>query len=434
MSQFRLARVSLLLAALGLNAAPVLTSGAHAETKPAEKAAEAPKEAVRAEMIKLIDPPVIKELIAKKDYAEVESRIKQADAMPNPNPYETYVLNRMKISLAAATENEAMLTSSLEAVIASGRLQPSEETEFLASLGNAYYNAKNYAKALEIYKRYQKLSPTPDKVRNAIVRAHYLSNDFATARNEVQLVIGEAEKAGKPAEVEDLRLLASSAGKLKDWPTYVTALEKLIAIAPADEFWTDLLNRAQSKPTFNNRHQLDFYRLENTAIKTMAPEEYAEMAELALIAGYPTEAKKVLDQGFAAKVLGTGINAAKHKQLRDKANKGAADDTKTIASGEASAAQGKDGTGLVNLGYAYVTMDQFDKGIGFIQQGIAKGMGAKANEGKLHLGVAYAKAGRKAEAIKVFEGVTGNDGLGDLARYWILLLNSPAPATATAAK
>lgn len=434
MSQFRLARISLLLAAIGLNAAPVLLSSAHAQAKPAEKAAEAPKDAVRADMIKLIDTNVIKDLMAKKNYAEVESRIKQAEAMPNPNAYETYVLNRMKIALAAGTQNDAMLQSALEAVIASGRLLPAEEADFQSALGNSYYNAKNYAKALESYKRYQKISPTPNKVRSAIVRSYYLSSDFASARTEVQAAVADAEKAGKPAEVEDLRLLASAAGKLKDWPTYVTALEKLVAIAPTDDYWTDLLNRAQSKPTFNNRHQLDFYRLENAAIKVMAPEEYAEMAELALIAGFPTEAKKVLDQGFAANVLGTGSNAAKHKQLRDKANKGAADDAKNIASGEASAGKGKDGTGLVNLGYAYVTMDQFDKGIGFIEQGIAKGMGAKASEAKLHLGVAYAKAGRKADAIKVFEGLNGNDGLGDLARYWILLLNSAAPAAATAAK
>ena len=438
MSQFRLARISLLLAAIGLNAVPVLMSNAHAQAKPADKAAdkpaEAPKEAVRADMIKLIDTTVIKDLMAKKDYAEVESRVKQAEAMPNPNPYETYVLNRMRVALAAGTQNDAMLQSSLIAVIASGRLQPAEEAEFQSALGNSYYNTKNYAKAIESYKRYQAISPTPNKVRNAIVRSYYLSNDFASARTEVQASIAESEQAGKPAEMEDLRLLASSAGKLKDWATYTGALEKLVAVAPTDDYWTDLLNRAQSKPTFNNRHQLDFYRLQNSAIKTMAPEEYAEMAELALIAGFPTEAKKVLDQGFAANVLGTGVNAAKHKQLRDKANKGAADDAKNIASGEASAAKGKDGTGLVNLGYAYVTMDQFDKGIGLIQQGIAKGMGAKTNEAKLHLGVAYAKAGRKADAIKVFEGLNGNDGLGDLARYWILLLNSPASAPATAAK
>ena len=111
-------------------------------------------------------------------------------------------------------------------------------------------------------------------------------------------------------------------------------------------------------------------------------------------------------------MLGTGANAAKHKQLRDQANKGAADDAKNIASGEAGAAKAKDGAGLVNLGYAYVTMDQFDKGIPLMEQGIAKGIAKRPDDYKLRLGAAYAKAGRKAEAIKTLQTVKGDDGAG----------------------
>ena len=47
--------------------------------------------------------------------------------------------------------------------------------------------------------------------------------------------------------------------------------------------------------------------------------------------------------------------------------------------------------------------------------------------------MAYAKAGRKDEAIKTFESLKGDDGVSDLAKYWILLLNSQGaakPATA----
>jgi hypothetical protein len=164
----------------------------------------------------------------------------------------------------------------------------------------------------------------------------------------------------------------------------------------------------------------------------MAPEEYTEMAELSLAAGFPTEAKKVLDEGFSQNLLGTGSNAAKHKQLRDKATKGAADDAKNIGSGEAGAAKSKDGTGLVNLGWAYVTMDQFDKGIALIEQGVAKGGMKRPEDAKLRLGMAYALAGRKADAAKVFDSVKGADGTADLARYWMLWMNRPA-ALATAA-
>ena len=172
------------------------------------------------------------------------------------------------------------------------------------------------------------------------------------------------------------------------------------------------------------------YRLESAALKEMAPEEYTEMAELALQEGFFTEAKKAMDAGFAKGVLGKGANAAKHKQLLDKATRGAADDARTISTGEAGALAAKTGLPMVKLGYAYVTMEQFDKGIALMEKGIAKSGMKNPDDSKLLLGVAYAKAGRKPDAIKVFEGLKGNDGMADLAKYWTMYLNGPAPSAA----
>ena len=157
-------------------------------------------------------------------------------------------------------------------------------------------------------------------------------------------------------------------------------------------------------------NMINVYRLEFAAVKQMAPEEYVDLAELSLRDGFPTEAKKVMDAGFANGVLGKGANAKTHTALRDKAAKGAADDAKT-------------GAGLVNLGWAYATMDQGDKGVGFIQQGIAKGGLKNPEEAKLRLGMAQVRAGKSADAIKTFESVKGGGGAGDLAKYWIVLLN-----------
>lgn len=434
MSHIRLARISLMLAAIGLNAAPALMTGAHAQ-KAAAPAADAPKpDTVRPELFKLIDSAVIKQLMTDKKYDEVQARITQADAFPAKTPYETYVIDRMKVALGSATGNDAMTAAALEAVIASGRLAPTDQGEFMIALGNTYYNAKNYPKAIEWMKRYQKEGATPDKVRPSLIRAYYLSNDFAAAKTEALSLIADTEKAGKQPSLEDLRLLYSAASKLKDNATYLMAMEKLVTLYPSDDYWTDLLHRVQGKPGFSQTHSIDVLRLQSAAQKAMAPEEYLELAELALAAGFPTEAKKTLDAGYAAGVLGTGSGAATHKQLRDKATRGAADDAKNIASGEAGAAKAKDGAGLVNLGWAYVTMDQFDKGIPLMEQGIAKGIAKKQDEYKLRLGMAYAKAGRKPEAVKTLESIKGTDGLADIARYWILWVNrAPASAAAPAA-
>ena len=424
MSQFRLARLCLMLAAVGLSSAAVIPA-VNAQDKPAAAAAAAPKDTVRPELFKLLDPAQIKPLMDAKNYAEIQSRVTQAEAFPNRTPYEDYVVNRMKLSLGSATNDNAISIPALEAVIASGRLSANEQADFIQALANMHYNAKDYPKAIEWFKRYQKESPTPEKVAPSLIRAYYLGGDFAGAKAALLPAIEATEKAGQKPSEEDLRLLASSANKVKDDAGYLVALEKLVAHYPNDDFWTDVLNRGVARKSgFDPQtNMINVYRLEAVTVKKMAPEEYVDLAELALRDGFPSEAKKAMDAGYAAGVLGQGSNAKAHAALRDKATKGAADDAKNIAAGEASAAKAKTGAGLVNLGWAYATMDQGDKGVGFIQQGIAKGGLKNAEEAKLRLGMAQALAGKKAEAIQTFQTVKGGGGAGDLAKYWIVHLN-----------
>jgi tetratricopeptide (TPR) repeat protein len=293
MSNFRLARISLMLAVIGLNAAPALMAGAHAQ-KAAPPAAAAAQDTVRPDLFKLLDPVAVQKLINEAQFADVQTRITQAEAFPDKTPYEIYVLNRMKVALGSATQNEAMTMPALEAVIASGRMSAKDQAEFILALGNYNYNAKNYPKAIELFKRYQKESALPQTVRPALARAYYLSNDFASAKAELVPLIAEAEKAGPPP-LEDLRLLASAAVKLKDNATYLATMEKLVALYPSDVFWTDLLHRMQAKPGYSGAHDIDVLRLASVSLKAMAPQEYVELAELDLAAGFPTEAKRTMD-------------------------------------------------------------------------------------------------------------------------------------------
>lgn len=438
MSKFRFARTSLILAALGLNVAPALVgmvSQAHAQADKKAAPAEAPKpDTVRPEIYKLVDPVQIKELMTAKNYAEVLNRINQADALADKTVYENFVLNRLRVALGSATNNNALTVPALEAVIASGKLSPAERSDFIQALGNLHYNSKDYPKAIASFTQYATETGDMAKVRPYIIRAHYFNNDFATAKTELLKDLEAATKAGKKPAMDELQLLANSGAKSKDTATYLVAMENLVKYYPSDDYWIDLLSRTQGKSTYSTRFALDVYRLEKVAVSKMAPEDYMEMAELALLAGFPTEAKKAMDAGYAAGVLGTGPNADKHKKTRAQADRQAADDVKNIATGEASAKKSKDGTGLVNLGYAYVTMEQYDKGIDLIQQGIAKGGLKNADDAKLRLGYSYAMAGKKDEAIKVLETIQGTDGRGDLARYWMLWVNRPAASETAAAK
>lgn len=428
MSQFRFARLALMLAAIGLNAAPALMHSASAQDKNAQAAAQPKPDTVRPELFKLLDPAQIKPLMDAKNYTEVQNRVAQAEAFPEKTPYETYVLNRMKLSLSTATGNEQAQIAALEAILSSGKLSDADKPQFTQALAGMYYNAKNYPKAIEWFKRFQTENPNSDAATGPLVRSYYLSNDFANSMKLLRPQLEAAQKAGKAPSSEDLRLYASAANRVKDDAAYLYGLEQLIAYYPNDDFWMDTINRGiVRKPGFQEGSITDVLRLEFAAVKVMTPEMYTELAELALKDGFPAEAKKVVDAGYAAGALGTGSSAAQHGKLRDRATKEAANDAKNIASTEAGAAKSKNGAGLVNLGWAYVTMDQFDKGIGFIEQGIAKGGLKQPDEAKVRLGLAQLRAGQKDKAIQTFQSVKAGGGLSDIAKYAIVLANHPNP-------
>ena len=428
MSHFRLARLCLLLAAVGLNTAPALMTSAHAQ-----KEAAAPANTVRPELAKLLDSNAVQPLITAKNATELQARITQAEAIPNKTPYENYILNRIKMAHASLTGNDAGILAAAEEVVKSGFEPKDTQAKLVLAMANIQYNAKNYPAATEQLKRYEALGGNMAETRTLQSRAQYLAKDYAGAKTQLAQIVADAEKAGKTPSQEDLKLLLSAAHESKDTATYEATVQKMVAYYPSDDFWNELIRVSViRKPGFDQNNYLPLLRLQFAATKVMREEDYVDLAETALRDGFPTEAKNALDAGFSAGVLGKGANAKAHNALRTRADKGAADDAKNIAAGEASAAKAKSGAGLVNLGWAYATMGQYDKGVGFIQQGIAKGGLKQPDEAKLRLGAAQAKAGRKDEAIKTFESVKAGGGLSDVAKVWIMTLKQPAGAGAAA--
>ena len=339
----------------------------------------------------------------------------------------------MKMVQASASGNDAAFVTTAEEVLKSGFEPKDMHPKLALALADVQYKLKNYGATVEQLKRYEAMGGDMATARPLLVRAQYLNKDYAGAKTQLLQTIGEAEKAGKAPSQEDLKLLLSAAHETKDNATYETAVQKMVAHYPSDEMWNEVIRIGViRKPGFDQNNYLPVLRLIHATTKKMREEDYVDLAETALRDGFPTEAKNVLDAGYAAGVLGKGGNAKTHDALRSRANKGAADDAKNIAAGEASAAKSKNGAGLVNLGWAYVTMGQADKGIGFIQQGIAKGGLKQPDEAKIRLGAAQAKAGRKDEAIKTFESVKAGGGLSDVARVWAMSLRQPAGAGAAA--
>lgn len=407
-----------LVLALGYNALPFAVSTAYAET---EAAAPTPAktETVRPAMGKPLNE--IQELLAAKQYPQALEKINALESIENKTPYEIFAIDRMRAVVASGTNNTELLATSFEGMLKSNFLQEPEQLRLIEAMAGTYFNEKKYDLSKQWALRYLAKDNTSQPVHSLMARTMYLQNDFAGATKELKQLIAADQDAKRTPNNDNLRLLGNSYQQLKDDASYIGVLELLVTYYPKKEYWGDLIYRVERKPGFSDRLRLDLYRLLLKTNNIEDSSQFVEMAELALLAGLPLEAQQAVDAGYAANILGQGKDAAKHKQLRDKANKQAADDAKTLDAGEAAAKSSKNGTGMVNMGYNYVIRAQYDKGLALMNEGIAKG-GLKApEEAKLHLGMAYLQSGDKAKAAEIFKTVQGNDGSADIARLWMLM-------------
>lgn len=412
------AAVALAIASLCAQAQGPSTAAAPAS------AASAPAQGARPEVVSILQ--AARSLNGEKKYADALSKIREADALPGITPYERHYIERMRAAAAVGAGDAPLAIKSLETALQGGgtELGPAERQEVLRLLASLYYNTKQYPQTIEYAQRYFKEGGNDAGVHTAYVNAVYLGGDYATAAKELAAMVKADDAAGKPVSEQVLRMLASSQNKTKDDAGYTDTLRRLVARYPQPDLWADLIWRVQSEPGFGDNLRLDTYRLKMATGSMDQAAEYVEMAQLAMQAGFPAEAQRVLEEGYAKGKLGTGANAKQHQALRDQARKAAAADAPTLAQA-AGAAGGREANSLNNMGFALVVAGQPDKGLPLMEQAAAKGGLKRPEEAKLHLGVAQFQAGQKEAAAKTFATVQGKDGSAELAKLWLLVAQGP---------
>jgi tetratricopeptide (TPR) repeat protein len=406
MTKFRLAHLGLVMAAIGFTAAaPMvgLSSVAYAA------------DAVRAEIGKPLQEA--QKLAAAGKNKEALAKLHETDAVGGKTPNETYLIERTRASAAAAAGDNDAAAKAFESVINSGKLSPAEQPKFTQALAGIYYRAKDYPKAITWIQRSLKDNPNDGQMHELLIQTYYISGKYSEAAKELQ-----SSKAGSEAS---LQMLANIQLKQNDKEGYVQTLERLAGAYPKTSYWADLLNRVSGKPGFSSTLSLDVLRLRLANGLLTKPGEYMEMSQLALQAGNPAEAIKIIDQGYKKGALGTGSDAARHQRLKDLATKTQAEFDAKQAANEAEAVKNKDADALANMGYALVSQGKADKGLALMDQAVKLGTAKYPETVKLHQGIAQSIAGKKAAALSTLKSVKGKDGAADLARYWTLNINHP---------
>jgi hypothetical protein len=158
------------------------------------------------------------------------------------------------------------------------------------------------------------------------------------------------------------------------------------------------------------------------------PDEYKEMAQLALEDELPGEAQAVLEQAFSRKIFVQERDISVNTRLLAAAKKEADADKATLAKREADARASATGDGAVKLGAQYLGYGDAVKAADLLQKGIAKGGIAKGDpkekqridEANILLGIAHLRNNNKTEAAKAFKSVKQDPTMVRIAKLWLL--------------
>lgn len=407
------------LAALSLCGPAVLRAQAPAAPAAPAAAASAPVITVRPEVANAINAAV--ELHQAKKTAEALARVEKALAdVPTLSPVETAVLQRTRGLLALSLEQFAPGIQALEAALATNVLSKNDQLLATEALVRASYNVKNYKATLDWAAKAKALGSTWQGLPLLVTRSLYLTDDFAGTVRDI-----EARMQANPALPEDeLRILASSYGKVGNEAGYTRTVERLLREHPRPEYWPDLLARVQRQPGWQQRYEIDLYRLRLQVDAMDDPSDYLVLAEAASRAGLPAEAQAVLEAGFAKGMLGKGSGAGEQQKLRAAVTKQASDDRPSLqaAAGRAPAVtDARTAATALTTGAALVSVGQNDRGLDYMKAALAGSLPDPA-QARLQYAVALHKSGKSAEAMEAFKALANHESLGLIARLWTIAL------------
>ena len=360
------------------------------------------------------------------------AKLKELEALPDLTPYEKYLILRVKAPAEYSAGNNAAAGTDFDALLANPLMPAEDRPLMLKFVAEILYTSEQYGKAAVAIQRYIDAGGNDPQLKELLPQAQYAAKDFPAAARNFRAQVDATLAAGHVPTEKALRFLVSAYLGEKDDAGYVYGLELLAVHYPKPDYWRELIGRAREVDKFSDRLTLDVYRLKGQVLGRVDDRERVNYAAIAARAGYPGEARKVLDDAYANKPF-TGADLADANKLRPDVNKAAANDVAQTSVNEKGALAAKDGNALVAQGLLETTQDNAAKGADLIAQGIARGGIRQPEEAKLHLGYAQVRAGREADAMKTFQSITGGNGAQSLAHVWVLYLQSRQAAAAAPA-
>ena len=362
-----------------------------------------------------------------RKWQEVLSKTREAEAVPGgKSQFDQYWISEFRGYAYHNLKQVPEAARELENALNSPCMPEANKAERYKSLVGLYTSLRNYPKAIEYGNRALKVSRDAD-TQVLVAQAYYQSGNNKDAVRVMNELMASFEQRGQVPKEQQLLLVQSACSRVGDKVCVAKVFEKLVINYPKTEYWQNLMSALRNTDV-DDLQRLNIMRLSTQVNVMKDPEEFKEMAQLALEEKLAGEAQSVLEQGFSKKIFTQERDVSVNNRLLAVAKKEAEADKASLPKREAEARAAATGDTAVKVGAQYLGFGDAAKAVDLIQKGITKGSIAKGDpkekqrvdEASLLLGIAHLRNNNKVEAAKAFRGVKNDPTMVRIAKLWLL--------------
>jgi hypothetical protein len=407
--------------------AAALVVGGAVLTAPIEQAAAAKKkkEAAPAGPAYNITAAARPALIALEKAVKARDAAAYAAALPAAEavattPDEKYLIARQRYSYTRGAGDKAGETAALEALLGTTATPANEQAAAHFSLGVAAFEASNWQVAHDHFARTSELRPddVDSRYNLALVKRKLKKDDEALALLEG--LIDSNKAANKPVPETWYRTaldIAYTRGK----PSAMALSREALAAYPTNENWRNALIVYRESVREDEAASLDVLRLTRVSKAMTAKNQYYDLALYLTDAGFPGEAKAVMDEATAARLAVPSDDI--YRRVQSFIAGKLAEDKASLAGLESRANASATGRLAFRTADALLGYGEYARAAALYRVALAKGGDIDAGLTNTHLGIALALSGDKAGAETALRAVTGPRV--PVAALWLSWLANP---------
>ncbi|HYD37034.1 MAG TPA: hypothetical protein VEA60_05440 [Allosphingosinicella sp.] len=362
----------------------------------------------------------IQNAITAKDWATAQAGLPAAVAVAQ-GPDARYAVGRFQLEIGLGTSNVAMQAEGLDNLIASGQVPATELPVIYRNQGVLANNAGNKAKAETAFARVVELSPNDPE---ALISLAQVKNDLKKQREAVQLLTRAIDMKKASGQTVDeswykyaLKLAFDGRSDPALRQSSVALSRQLVAAYPTKENWRDALLIFRDTSSLDPAAELDLLRFMRASGALAGERDWFDLADNLYRAGNYGEAKAVLDDGIAKRMIDP--RKAAFAELIRLNNARLNGDRASLAGEETKAMAGSSGALALKIGDAFYGYGEHAKAVALYRAALAKG-GVDANLVNTRIAMALLASGDRAGAEAAFKSLTGTRG--DLGAFWMAWL------------